>query len=412
MDDAGFSTIVGFADARDRLHNACGAHGRSGSCPVGDASGRVLATDVTADRAVPHYKRAAMDGFAVRASDTFGASERSPATVTVAADRVETGHAVPVHTGSELPPGADGVVMIEDTERRGGDLLVYEALAVGENVSPAGEDVESGQRLYRAGERLRMSDLAMLRATGHESAPVVERPKLSAIPTGEELVPAGVKPAPGEIVETNGLLVSTLARQWGAEPTYRDVVTDDSEALKQAIGADTDHDIVVTTGGSSVGDRDLVADAVADIGEMHVHGVGLTPGHPVGFGTVDDTVVLVLPGYPVSCLVTAVQFLRPAIAWLTGTDPTPHPTVTGRLAGKIRSEPGNRTFARVRFAADSESEARTVEPVRTSGAGVFSSVTVADGWVEVPDEREGIPAGETVTVQQWERPRTQAPGAE
>lgn len=406
MNDAGFEAVVGFDEARERLREECAAHGRSESCPVADAPGRVLATDVAAVHAVPHYDRAAMDGYAVRASDTFDAGERSPATLTVAEDRVETGHAVAVHTGSELPPGADSVVMVKETERRDGDdLLVYDALAVGENVSPAGEDVDEGDHLFSPGDRLRPSDLALLRATGKDSVSVVERPTVSVLPTGEELVPAGVDPGPGEIVETNGLLVSTLASQWGGDPTYRDIVTDDTDVLRHAIEADTDHDIVVTTGGSSVGDRDLVAEAVADAGDVLVHGVALKPGDSLGIGIVDDTVVLMLPGYPVSCLVTAVQFLRPALAWLSGATPTPHPTVTGHLSEKLRSDPGQRTFARVRLDSNADDDSPTVEPVRTGGAGVLSSVTAADGWVEIPDAREGIPAGELVSVQQWEHPR-------
>jgi molybdopterin molybdotransferase len=401
MDEAGFDSVVGLEEARNRLWDIAHSHGRSESLPVADAAGRVLATGVEAKRAVPHYDRAAMDGYAVRASDTFDASDRSPATLSLGTERVETGTAVPVHTGSELPPGADSVVMVEATERRDDGLLIYDALSVGENVSPAGEDVADGEPLLAAGHRLRPSDLAFLRATGTETVSVAQRPTVSVVPTGEELVAAGAEPAPGEIVETNGLLVSTLAEQWGANATYGDIVTDDEDALRAAVQRDTDHDIVVTTGGSSVGDRDLVAEVVGDAGEMLVHGVALKPGHPVGFGVVDETVVLVLPGYPVSCLVTAVQFLRPALAWLAGTEPTPHQTVAGRLTEKLRSDPGERTFARVRLREDT-GETPTVEPVRTSGASVMSSVAAADGWVEIPDSREGIPAGETVEVQEWE----------
>jgi molybdopterin molybdotransferase len=366
----------------------------------------MLATGVEAQRAVPHYDRAAMDGYAVRARDTFDASDRSPVTLGVASERVESGAAVPVHTGSELPPGADSVVMVEATEERDDELLVYDALAVGENVSPAGEDVDHGDPLFAAGHELRPSDLALLRATGTETVAVVDRPRVSVLPTGEELVPAGVEPDPGEIVETNGLHVSTLVDRWGGESTYRDVVTDNEAALRAAIEGDTDHDIVVTTGGSSVGERDLVADVVDDVGDLLVHGVAISPGHPVGFGVVDGTVVLLLPGYPVSCLVNAVQFLRPAIAWVSGTDPHPQPSVRGRLTEKLRSEPGERTFARVGVDDESGDDLSAVEPIRTSGAGVLSSVTTADGWVEIPEPREGIPAGETVTVQEWERTDT------
>jgi molybdopterin molybdotransferase len=292
--------------------------------------------------------------------------------------------------------------MVERTERRDGTLLVYDAVGVGENVSPAGEDVSEGQRLFEAGRRLSPSDQALLRMTGRDVVSVVDPPRVSVLPTGDEVVPSGVDPEPGEVVETNGLLVSRLVRRWGGAPTCRDIVPDDESSLRDAVETDTDHDIVVTTGGSSVGERDLIADVVDDVGTVTVHGVAMQPGHPVGFGTVDSTVVLMCPGYPVSCLVAAVQFLRPAIAWQAGVEPRPHPRIRGRLAEKVRSEPGRRTFARVRVEERGEG-LPVVEPLRTGGAGVLSSVTSADGWVVVSESREGIPAGETVAVQEWER---------
>jgi molybdopterin molybdotransferase len=399
--DGGFQRVTPLTEARERLREVCSPHGRTETVPVERAAGRVLAGPVRAGRAVPHYDRAAMDGFAIRAADTVGARERSPVRLDPTDGAVGQRQAAQVHTGSAMPEGADAVVMIEATERRGGTLTVYDAVAEGENVAPAGEDVRADQSLLSGGHRLRASDLALLRATGAASVEVRQRPRVSVLPTGEELVPAGETPEPGEIVETNGLVVSTLAESWGGSATYRDIVTDDPEGLRAAIDRDTDHDVVATTGGSSVGERDLVADAVADLGEMCVHGVALKPGHPVGFGVVDGTPVLVLPGYPVSCLVNAVQFLRPAIAWLAGTVPAPFPTVRGRLTAKLRSDPGERTFARVRFADEGNDAKRGVEPVGVSGAGVMSSVAAADGWVEIPESREGIPAGETVDVGVW-----------
>ena len=403
MDDTGFEAVTQLADARAQLREYCSPHGRTERRPTGEALGRVLATGVEAGRAVPHYDRAAMDGYAVRAEDTFGASDRSPVRLEAGEDAVTAGRAVAVHTGSAIPEGGDAVVMVEYTEQQDGDLLVYDAVAGGENVAPAGEDVEANQHLLDAGHRLRASDLALLRATGRDAVTVAQRPRVSVIPTGEELVAPGEEPGPGEIVETNGLVVSSLVEQWGGEATTRDIVTDDEEILRSAVSADTDHDVVVTNGGSSVGDRDLIPDVVSDLGEVVVHGVAIKPGHPVGFGVVDETPVLMLPGYPVSCLVNAVQFLRPAIAWLAGTEPTEHPTTQARLTAKLRSSPGERTFARVRVGeADDEESLPPCEPVRVSGAGVMSSVTLADGWVVVPEPREGIPAGETVPVQRWE----------
>jgi molybdopterin molybdotransferase len=401
MDEGGFKSVTRLGEARDRLRERCGGHGRTETVPLAAAAGRVVATPLDAERAVPHYDRAAMDGYAVRASDTFDAGDGSPARLTPTADRVDRSEAVQVHTGSAVPDGADAVVMVERTERRDEDLLVHDPVAEGENVAPAGEDVEAGQRLFDPGHRLAPSDVSLLRATGVEAVTAAARPRVSVLPTGEELVPPGTEPGPGEVVETNGLLVATLAQQWGATASHRDVVTDDEDALRTAIADDTDHDLVVTTGGSSVGGRDLVPDVVAELGDLVVHGVAIKPGHPVGFGVVDDTAVLVLPGYPVSCLVNAVQFLRPAVAWQAGTTPPAHPAVRGELREKLPSAPGERTFARVRVADEGDPPA--VEPVQTSGAGVLSSVTAADGWVAVPESREGVPAGETVTVQQWER---------
>jgi molybdopterin molybdotransferase len=406
MSDGGFHSVTRLSEARRRLREISEPHRRTDRRDVVDADGRVLAEAPTATRAVPHYERAAMDGYAVRARDTFDASERSPTTLSLAEDQVGTREAVQVHTGTALPDGADAVVKVERTERRDGQLLVYDAVAADENVSPVGEDVSEGQQLFELGHRLSPSDLSLLRSTGRDAVTVVEPPRVSVLPTGDEVVPSGCEPDPGEVVETNGLLVSRLVERWGGDPTYRDVVPDEAASLRNAVEADTDHDVVVTTGGSSVGERDLVAGVVEQAGTVTVHGVAIHPGHPVGFGTVDSTVVLMCPGYPVSCLVTAVQFLRPALAWQEGTEPDSLPRSRGRLVEKLRSEPGRRTFARVRVEEDPAENTPDVEPVRTGGAGVLSSVTSADGWVVIPESREGIPAGETVSVQRWEHGTT------
>jgi molybdopterin molybdotransferase len=400
--DAGFRRVTRLADARETLREGVAAHGRTERVPVADADGRAVAADLAARRAVPHYRRAAMDGYAVRAADTVGAGDRSPVTLEIATGPVGEGEAARVHTGSELPDGADAVVMVEATETRDRELSVFEAVAETEHVAPVGEDVAAGQHLYDAGHRLRPSDLGLLRSAGHDAVPVFERPRVAVLPTGEELVDDD--PDPGEVVETNGLAVSRLVERWGGTASYRDVVTDDREALRAALDADREHDLVVTTGGSSVGERDLVPEVVGELGEVLVHGVALKPGHPVALGTLSgDTPVLMLPGYPVSCLVNAVQFLRPAVAWSGGFDPAPVPTVEAELAGKVRSEPGRRTFARVEV--ECEGDRRLARPTRAGGAGVLSSVALADGWVEVPEGREGLPADETVTVQDWEPQR-------
>jgi len=423
--ESGFKERTRLTEAVARLREVVDPVDRTERVPVTSAVGRVLAEDVRARRAVPHYDRAAMDGFAVRAEDTFGTSPRSPAVLrTVASSSdgeggtehgtdeeenpsVAPGTAVRVHTGSELPAGADAVVKVEDADVRDETVEVGAAVAGGENVAPVGEDVTESETVFEAGRRLRGSDLALCKSVGTTRVEVHARPTVGVVPTGEELVDAD--PRPGEVVETNGLTVATLVERWGGKPTYRNVVDDERHALRAAIERDLTKDVVVTTGGTSVGERDLVPEVVSDLGEMLVHGVALKPGHPVGFGVVRETPVLLLPGYPVSCLVTAVQLVRRAVKRAGNLPLDPHPGAEATLAEKIPSEVGVRTFARVAIEdgpseeQDEATEATpTARPVRTGGAGVLSSVAAADGWVPVPESREGIPAGETVTVEDWE----------
>jgi molybdopterin molybdotransferase len=401
---AGFKDRTRVAAAREGLLATTTPLSRTESVGLGEADGRVLAVETNAGRPVPHYARAAMDGFAVRAEDTFGASDRAP----VGLDVDETtgpGRVTRVHTGSELPEGADAVVMIEQTERRGERVEVFDAVAGGENVAPVGEDVGEGQHLYDPGHRLRPSDLGLLKSVGEETVEVYERPRVSVIPTGEELVQGD--PAPGEIIETNGQTVTQYVRRWGGDPTYRDVVTDDFDALRAAIERDIGHDIVVTTGGSSVGERDLLPEVVAELGEVLVHGVALKPGHPFALGRVEGTLVCMLPGYPVAAIVNAVQFLRPALRRVGHLPQVDHPTTEAELGRKVTSEPGTRSFVRVSLEEDDgesggDADRPTATPTRASGAGVLSSVALADGWVVVPEELEGYDAGTTVSVENWE----------
>jgi molybdopterin molybdotransferase len=398
VSESGFKQVTRVADARERLQAAVSPHGRTDRVHLRAADGRVLAERVVADRNVPHYERAAMDGWAVRAEDTFGAGDRSPAVLRESADRVGPDEAVRVHTGSEVPEGADAVVMVEHTDRFGGDVEVFDAVARGENVAPAGEDVADGQTLYEAGHRLRPSDLGLLKATGVRDVEVADPPTVGVVPTGEELVEGD--PDPGEVIETNGLTVSRYVSRWGGRAEYRNVVTDDESALRAAIERDLTKDVIVTTGGSSVGERDLIPDVVDELGEVLVHGVALKPGHPCALGVVRDTPVVMLPGYPVACIVNAVQFLRPLMKHLGGGRVPPHPTRRATLDRKIASEPGVRTFARVKL--DEGDDGLVATPTRASGSGVLSSVALADGWVVVPEGLEGYDEGATVTVEDWE----------
>jgi molybdopterin molybdotransferase len=395
---AGFKERTRVAAARETVLEAVTPHERTDRVPLGRADGRTVAETLTAPNPVPGYERAAMDGYAVRAQDTFGASDRSPSVLREGTDEVVPGEAVRVHTGSELPAGADAVVMIEQTEVVGDEIEVFDGVAEGENVGPVGEDVAEGETLYEPGHRLRPSDLGLLKSVGIGEVEVYDYPTVGVIPTGEELVQSD--PDPGEVIETNGLTVSKLVSRWGGVPTYRDVVTDDPDALRAAIQRDLTKDVVVLTGGSSVGARDYTPEVVDELGEVLVHGVALKPGHPVALGVVEETPVLMLPGYPVACIINAVQFLRPVLKQVGHMPAADHPTVEATLTRKVTSDPGTRTFVRVRV--ETNDGERRATPTRASGSGVLSSVALADGWVVVPEEREGIAEGETVAVENWE----------
>jgi molybdopterin molybdotransferase len=405
LHEHGFKKVTRVEAARERLRGAVTAHSRTDTLDLSVAEGRALAEPVDARHAVPDYHRAAMDGFAVRAGDTVGASDRAPEILReVGTDgepaeaSVGPGEATRVHTGSALPDGADAVVMVEHTDRFAGEVEVFDAVAEGENVAPPGEDVEQGQRLYDAGHQLRPSDMGLLKSCGVRRVRAYERPTVGVIPTGEEVVERD--PGPGEVVETNGLTISRYVERWGGAAKYRNVVTDDEEALRAAVERDLTKDLIVTTGGSSVGERDLIPGVVDRLGEVLVHGVALKPGHPFGFGVVRDTPVLMLPGYPVACIVNAVQFLRPAIKWAGNLPLHDHPTREATLTRKIPSEPGTRTFARVTVERGEDGLEAT--PTRASGSGVLSSVALADGWVVVPERTEGYAEGDAVSVEDWE----------
>ena len=402
---SGFKQRTRVDDALAALRDAVDPHGRAEEVPIAEADGRTLAATMTAPANVPSAPEAAMDGYAVRAGDTFGASDRSPEVLReVDAEPTEgtvgPGEAIRVHTGSALPDGADAVVMIEQAEPIADEVELFDAVAEGENVAPAGEDVEEGQQLYDPGHVLRPSDLGLLKSVGVTKLPVFERPEVTVIPTGDELVQAD--PGPGETIETNGLTVARFVERWGGDATELDPVEDDEDALKAAIRSGLDGELVVTSGGSSVGERDLLPEVLEDMGEIVVHGVALKPGHPFGFAVCEGTPVLMLPGYPVATIVNAVQFLRPAIKRAMDAPLPPHPATEARLDRKIASEPGVRTFARVRLEERPDEPLPAAVPTRVSGSGVLSSVALADGWVVVDEAAEGIDAGETVAVQDWE----------
>ena len=360
------------------------------SVPVGEALGRVTAKPVWASRSSPAYDAAAMDGIAVRAADTVGASESRPLILAAGAfDEVDT--------GDEMPPGRDAVVMREHVHRMGDQAELRSAAPPYQHVRSIGEDVAATELLLPAGHRLRPFDLAAAAAAGAEHLHVYRAPELVVIPSGDEIRPVGEPVEPGEIPDTNSLMLAAQARELGVRARVQPIVPDDPDQIAAALRAAAPQaDVVILVAGSSAGRDDYTADVVRAVGRLAVHGVAVRPGHPVVLGVVGTTPVIGVPGYPVSAALTFDIFAAPLLASLEGTAPKRRTTVQARLARKLASTMGSDDWVRVRLGQVGGQVVATPLP---RGAGVLTSLVRADGLLVVPAHLEGHHGGSEVDVE-------------
>lgn len=403
--DPGFERRTRLAEAIDRFETAPTPTDRTETVAVASADGRALSGPVAAARDVPGYTRVAADGYAVRAEDTFDAGDRSPARLAVGdgspggSGRIDAGEAVRVAEGDPVPDGADAVVPRDAVELEGvADLAVFASVTAGENVAAVGTVAAAGEEFLGAGYRLDPPDLGLLAGIGHESVEVFARPTVAVLPVGDRVVEGD--PGPGEVPETDGTAVAGYVRRWGGDPERSTPVGGDREAVASALDGALDADVVATVGKTGSGAGDSVPAVLAERGDLLVHGAAIDPGSSVALASVDGTPVVALPGAPAACVVGAVQFLRLATKVAGGLPRPDYPTMAARLGRKIRSEPGVRTFARVRFAV--EDGQRAAVPTGTGGGTDLAGLAGADGWIEIAEGREGLPEGEVVAVQDWE----------
>lgn len=357
-------------------------------------TGRVLAEPVVSERNVPHYRRAAMDGYAVRASDTLGASPANPVMLQLS-DQIEEGSTSWVHTGTAVPEGADAVVMVEDTATAGNLVEVRAQVYPNRNIGQVGEDIKKGDRIFEEGHLLRPCDAAVLASIGFNRVKVFKKPLVAVIPTGDELVSRKDNrdvPPPGKVLETNGLMSALYVEKWGGVPRCTEIVPDNPDSIKKAVETNLDADMILLLGGTSVGKRDHAPEVVATLGELLVHGIGVSPGKPTALGIVNNVPVVCLPGYPVAGLIALYLFVHPGIRKLAAIPELPELILKRRLVAKISSKIGYVGFVRVVFEGDK------VRPLVGAGAGILSSVAKADGYVLVPENLEGYAEGEEVDV--------------
>ena len=375
---------------------------RAERVPLLQASGRVLAEPIVAAADVPPFSRAAMDGYAVIAQDTFGAGNFNPVRLRIvevvhAADiaqgAVTSGGCIQVATGAPVPPGADAVVQFEDTEveAEAGVVKIYTPVYPRQNISSRGKDIQVGQTVLGAGTRLDPSKIGVLAALGFTDVAVVAKPTVAVIPSGNEIVAPGEPLAPGKIYDINSYTLAALVQDVGGTPRLFPIMKDTLEDVQRTLRDALACDLVVLSGGSSVGERDVMVEAVGSMGEVKFHGIAVKPGKPTLCGVIEGKLVLGMPGYPTSCLTNGYGLLAPALRKLAHLPAVQTGGVELPMARRYTSTTGRHQYLPVRI------EGGEVVPVFKE-SGAITSMADAEGYIEIPANVDLVEKGERVLV--------------
>ena len=396
-----FGETMPLAQAQAVIDSAVRPIERTERVALADASGRVLAEDIVAGADVPPFARAAMDGYAVRAADTAGATRDTPKklaciakvfTGQVAAAPVAAGQCIEIATGAPMPQGADAVVMVEETDMGAADgVQVFAAVAAGQNVGRQGADIASGSTVLRTGDVLNASRIGALAALGITGVKAYARPRVAILSTGNEIVDPGQPLGPGHIYDINRFTVAAVMAEHGAVPVPYRTAADTIEDLSRAVDECLNEDVLVFSGGSSVGERDLILDVIAAKGNVLFHGIALKPGKPTAFGIVRDRPVFGLPGYPTSCLTNAYLLVVPAVRRIARLPPHAVRATKLPLAQRVNSVPGRHQIFTVRVVDGSVAPA-------FKASGDITSMSQADGYIEIPADVDALEQGTIVEV--------------
>ncbi|MEE2717117.1 MAG: gephyrin-like molybdotransferase Glp [SAR324 cluster bacterium] len=375
------------------------------SVSVPEAGRRVLAEAVTAPSDVPHFNRAAMDGYAVRGEETFGASAYNPIALQVVGQSmpgkafvgtVGLGTTVRIMTGAPLPDGANAVLMAELAEAVGDTIQVTDSVPPEKHVGKIGEDVRCGDLLFRQRRCLRPQDLGMLVSVGIPEVSVIRKPTVELLITGSELLAPGAQPTGVQIVDSDSVMLQSLVERDGGNLLGIRHLPDNRDPLRQAM-LDATADVVIVTGGTSVGVEDHGPTLLDELGELLVHGIPMRPAAPMGFGVLEGRKVFLLPGNPVSCFCAYDCFVARALRLLGGRNPDwPYASQAVRLKTKISSQIGRIEYVRLRLDDDG------AEVLASGGASILSSTTQADAFFLTEEESEGIAADETISVWRYD----------
>ncbi|MFB0507881.1 MAG: gephyrin-like molybdotransferase Glp [Thermodesulfobacteriota bacterium] len=381
--------------------------------------GRVIGEDILVPRDIPPLDNSAMDGYAVRSSDIKGASREKHISLKVIEDlpagalprgSIAAGQAIRIMTGAPIPPGADTVVMVEDTEKAGEEVRVFQRIPAGENIRRAGEDVKKGDRVISKGSVIRAAEVGMLASVGRAFVYVHQRPVVAILCTGDELVDVGEGVADHKIVSSNSYTLSAQVMECGALPLQLGIAKDVSAEIEEKFRQGLRADVIVSSAGVSVGEYDMVKDVLGRIGfEMDFWGVAMRPGQPLAFGTIGGKPIFGLPGNPVSSMVSFEQFVRPSLLKMMGHKNLFRPVVEAILKEEITKKPDRRHFMRARVSL--EEDRYVVTTTGPQGSGILNSMVEANALVIVPEEKTEVKAGEKVQVQILDR-SFESPGVE
>jgi molybdopterin molybdotransferase len=373
--------------------------------------GRVIGEDIFVPRDIPPLDNSAMDGYAVRATDIKGASRESPISLKVIEElpagalpqmSVTKGEAVRIMTGAPIPKGANTVVMVEDTEKVGEGVKVFQGVPPGENIRRAGEDVKKNDRVISKGSVIRAAEVGMLASVGRAFVSVHQRPVVAILCTGDELVDVHEGVADHKIVSSNSYTLSAQVMECGALPLQLGIAKDDPAEIEEKLREGLRADVILSSAGVSVGDYDLVKDILRGIGfQMEFWGVAMRPGQPLAFGTTHGKPTFGLPGNPVSSMVSFEQFVRPSLLKMMGHNNLFRPLVEAVLKEEISKKPGRRHFMRAKLSL--EEDRYMVTTTGPQGSGILNSMVEANSLVIVPEEVTEIKAGEKVRVQILDR---------
>jgi molybdopterin molybdotransferase len=387
-------------EARTLMLDAAQPVDRRERIALAEAGGRVVAEHVTSTLDVPPFERAAMDGYAVRAEDTFGAGRHDPKTLRLVGSihtgemprgSVRAAEAMQIATGAPMPDGADAVVMVEETEQGSGEVRIFTPVYPRQNVGRRASDIGAGNTVVRPGDLLTPSRIGALAAVGTVDVEVYAKPRLALVPTGNEVIQPGAPLQQGQIYDVNRFTLGALAEAHGCVPVPIPPVPDTLEALSAAMDEAVHQDLVVFSGGSSVGERDLMIDLLDTRGEILFHGIAVKPGKPTVFGRVTGKPVVGMPGNPTSCLSNGYLLLVPMIRRMARLPEHRPRVVRAPLARRIVSTTGRHQFYTVRLADGG------AEPA-FKGSGDITSMANADGYIEIPAQIDIVEAGELVDV--------------